>query len=80
MGKKVIIKTHLENPPDVLTYCWREPYETFPVKKDGTVEGLSIDHPRFIVLQNEWKLEVIEVDVKDKKDKPLDVPDVVKEV
>lgn len=81
MGKKIVIKTKLKNPPTELMYCWREPYEVFPVRKDGTVEGLSIDHPRFLVLQNEWKLEVIEEDVgsdkKDKKDKK-DKPDVGK--
>jgi len=61
MNNDVIIKTNLENPPEELVYCWREPYERFVVGKDGVVEGLSIDHPRFTLLQYEWKLEVVEV-------------------
>ena len=58
MSKKVIIRTRLPNPPEELVYCWREPYERFPVGKDGVVEGLSVDHPRFVILKQEWKLEV----------------------
>ena len=54
----MIIKTNLENPPPELMYCWREPYEVFPVKDNGTVEGLSMDHPRFVILEYEWKLVV----------------------
>ena len=74
MGKSVIIKTNLPNPPEELRYCWREPYEVFPVGKDGVIEGLSTDHPRWLVLQREWKLEVIEVKGKDnEKVKPLDL-------
>ena len=67
MSDKVIIKTNLENPPDELVYCWREPYERFPVGKDGIVEGLSIDHPRFVILQYEWKLEIVKVVEKPQK-------------
>ena len=61
MDNDVIIKTNLKNPPGELVYCWREPYERFAVGKDRVVEGLSIDHPRFIQLRYEWKLEVVEV-------------------
>ena len=67
MSDKVIIKTNLENPPPELVYCWREPYERFPVGKDGIVEGLSTDHPRFVVLQYEWKLEIVKVVEKPQK-------------
>ena len=67
MSDKVIIKTNLENPPDELVYCWREPYERFPVGKDGIVEGLSIDHPRFVILQYEWKLEIVKAVEKPQK-------------
>jgi len=78
MSDKVIIKTNLENPPPELMYCWREPYEVFPVKDNGTVEGLSMDHPRWLVLKNEWKLEVIEAGVSG--DKIVKPPDVAEEV
>ncbi len=76
MSNSVIIKTKLEHPPPELVYCWREPYERFPVREDGTVEGLSIDHPRFVILQYEWKLEVTEV----VEEKPQPVIEVKKEV
>ena len=72
MGKKVVIKTHLKGAlGKELVYCGQEPYGKFPVSEDGTVNGLSMDHPRFALLQFEWKLEVIEVDTgESKKDAP----------
>lgn len=58
---KVIVKTKLKNPPSELIYCWGEgTYPVYPVKKDGTVVGLTPDHPRFAILKGEWKLEVVE--------------------
>jgi len=58
MSKEVVIKTRLKNPPEELVYCWADPYERFRVKEDGTVEGLSMEHPHFVVLEREWKLEI----------------------
>ena len=64
MGKKVIIKTLLDHPPDVLEYWWApkgepEP-QRFPVK-NGVITGLTQDHPRWVILRREWKLVVEEV-------------------
>ena len=73
MSKNVIVKTQLAHKPKVLVFCGREPYEVFPVREDGTVEGLTVDHPRFTVLKGEWKLVVEEVVVKP-QDKPAAAP------
>lgn len=61
--KRQIVRTLLKKPPEVLEYWWAPPGEPepqrFPVN-DGVVEGLSTDHPRWHVLQNEWELVVEE--------------------
>jgi len=71
---KTVVKTTLPNPPSELWYCWGEPYQVFPVRKDGTVEGLTPDHPRWHTLVTEWKLIVEEV-VEDKPQKAKEVQD-----
>ena len=74
MSKIVVVKTTLPNPPPELWYCWSEPYQMFPVRKDGTVEGLAPTHPRWHILVSEWKLVVEEVEV-DKPQKAKEVQD-----
>jgi hypothetical protein len=68
---KIIVKTMLPNPPSELWYCWGEPYQKFTVTKDGTVEGLTPDHPRYHILKTEWKLVEEAVEEKPKKGKEV---------
>jgi hypothetical protein len=64
---KIIVKTQLPNPPPELWHCWGDPYQKFVVAGDGTVEGLTPDHPRYHVLKTQWKLVEEVVEEKPKK-------------
>lgn len=73
MAKRIIIRTLLKKPPSVLEYWWGEDEPArFPVDKDGVLSGLSLDHPRFLILQQEWKLVVEEEG--EQKAKPMNEP------
>lgn len=73
--KSVSIRTLLPYPPNLFDYWWGEEPGIFQVGKDGVLEGLTVDHPRFSELKQLWRLEVVEVSVEDGSKNKKDMPE-----